>query len=395
LAASVTLLALLAVSVVVWGGGDDSVALATPPAPSISPGVETLTVTWSSPPATGPSTTAEVRSFPIERACVISGTHSCTVADVNDDTPWTFSVREEIAGTWTGWSARSKPVPHVSIFVVAGQSNATGWESTAIDATSHANVLTSSASPADTHFLIAWDQPGALEPVRVGFAKRGPVPLLTPQMLIGSGGTDQPATQIFGPEISFARGLYDAGVHSGVILKVTMGGSRLGDGGPWNPTNGELFESLVADAHDLERWEAAHGRLATIGAFIWYQGEADATPEYAPSYEENLTSFIVSIRHDLDTGSATPFLVVKSSTADYVTTEEKMGLCNPSGCAALRAANQQVRAADDAVAAALPHVSLVDSALLPRTGFLIHLSTQGELLLGSLLAARAIAAGVN
>ena len=374
------------VLVIGWGGGDSATALAlgVPPAPTVAPGPGSLTASWAPPSGLPPSSAAEVRTYPSSATCVPSGDYSCRLR-VDDATPWTFSVRERIGASWTGWSPRSSPVPHVSIVVVAGQSNATGWESEAVATATGKNLLTQSSSPADRAIPVAWDQPQTTKPARVGFDGSGPVPLLTPQILDDGQSSGPQGQQIFGPEVTLARGLYSAGVRDAVVLKVTKGGTRLGDDGPWSPPGGALYSALITDARDLQSWEASKGRSATIATINWYQGESDSTSALAPSYQRNLTSLITSMRTDLGTRPTTPFVIVKTSIAAYIDVQQRTGVCSPSQCAAQHAADNEVRAADDAVAATLPSVALVDSILLPRTGVLLHLSNQGELLLGTAL----------
>ena len=374
------------VLVIGWGGGDSATAqaLGVPPAPTVTPGAGSLTASWAPSSGVPPSSAAEVRTYPRSVSCAPSGDYSCRLR-VDDATPWTVSVRERIGSSWTAWSPRSSPVPHVSIVVVAGQSNATGWESEAIDAATGKNLLTQSPSPADRAIPISWDQPQTTKPARVGFDDSGPVPLLTPQILDDGQSSGPQGQQIFGPEVTLARGLYSAGVRDAVILKVTKGGTRLGDNGPWSPPSGALYSTLLTDARDLQTWEASKGRSATIATINWYQGESDSTPVLAPSYQRNLTNLITSMRTDLGAQTTTPFVIVKTSIAAYIDVQQRTGVCSPSQCAALHVADNEVRAADDAVASKLPAVALVDSILLPRIGVLLHLSNHGELLLGTAL----------
>ena len=365
-----------------------------PVAPLVTPGAETLKISWTSSEGFA-AEESQVRSLPSGKTCVSEGRPECTVEGINDATPWTFSVREKVDGVWSAWSAYSKPVPHRQIIVVAGQSNATGWESVARDPSSGNNLLVQSASPADQAIRIAWDQPQSTENVRVGFGDTGPVPLLKPQILKVGTWIGPQGSQIFGPEISLARGLYAKGVTDAVVLKVTQGGTRLGNNGLWNPSTGALYEDLVSDAHQLETIEASEGYSATIAVINWYQGESDALEGLGSSYQVNLTHFITSLRHDLGTNAATPFVIVKESLAAYLTTAELMGTCTPAECQAWRTNDAKVRAADDAVAASVPHVVVIDSLPLARVDVNLHLANTGELTLGSELAVADFDAGMT
>jgi hypothetical protein len=86
-------------------------------------------------------------------------------------------------------------------------------------------------------------------------------------------------------------------------------------------------------------------------------------------------------------------LIVKPSVVAAVSYEQRIGACQPAKCTTMLLGDTQVRSADDAVAATLPHVYVIDSILLPRTGMELHLSSDGELLLGGLLAKVALEAG--
>ena len=201
---SIGFVALLIALVIGWGGGGDPSTLAAPRAPQVRPGVGSLIVSWSPPSGYATASEAEVRSYPADRACTMDGPERCTMSGVDDATPWQFSVRELIANSWTAWSARSTTVPHASIAIVAGQSNATGWESTVIDAHGK-NVLTESSSPADAVVWIAWDQPNSVIPTKAGLGAAVPVPLLSDQTLSNASWPSLTGKKIFGPEISMAR----------------------------------------------------------------------------------------------------------------------------------------------------------------------------------------------
>ena len=387
------ILLLLALTVEVEPSSDAATPIA-PTAPLVTPGAETLKISWTA--AEGPTPEeSQVRSLPSGKTCVAEGLPECTVEGINDATPWTFSVREKVDGAWSAWSGYSKPVPHRQIIVIAGQSNATGWESAARDPSTGNNLLTQSATPADQAIRIAWDQPESTENVRVGFGDAGPVPLLTPQILKVGTWIGPQGSQIFGPEVSLARGLYAKGVTDAVILKVTQGGTRLGNNGVWNPSTGARYEDLVNDAHQLETIEASEGYSATIAVINWYQCESDALEGLGSSYQVNLTHFITSLRHDLGTNAATPFVIVKESLAAYLTTAELMGTCTPAECQAWRTNDAKVRAADDAVAASVPHVVVIDSLPLARVDVNLHLANTGELTLGSELAVADFDAGMT
>jgi hypothetical protein len=254
-------------------------------------------------------------------------------------------------------STTQPPLPqHRLLLIVAGQSNATGYLSDAVDPKTHVNYF---AAPyrngADTASTIAWDQ-SFVTPART----QRPVPLDTPQTRIGS------QTRIFGPEVGLARRIYADTGRAVTIVKVAFGGQTLA---AWNPSapNG-LFHQMVSLVTTTIDQDAKIGRIDTIGAFYWYQGEADAnTGSQAAMYQANLRNFLAHVRSDLPMSPSTPIALAKESTPQ-------------------RPGDSAVRAADDWATANVPGVVAVDTLGLPRTGGNLHLSNTGELELGRRLA---------
>ena len=386
LLAFVGLLVLLAIVVgVLFGLNRSSKWTAPPETPRVTPAASELLVSWAPPLNSPGAQQSQVRSLPKTTTCAKTGTYSCTLKGVTDATPWTFSVREDIAGKWTKWSAYSAVVPHLDVVIVAGQSNALGWESFAVNPETGRNILQETATPADNVVPLSWDLPGDVEPSPNGLGDPPPVPLLTPQTLTNVF-ANLGGHIAFGPEINVARGLYALGHHNITILKVAQGGTALGGNGPWNPQTGYLYKDLVDSTHQLLSLEADRGISATIAAINWYQGESDSTQILASQYEANLTQLLGAMRHDLPTNSATPIVLVKNSMSAHISYLENHNGCSPIECEIMREANNEVRAADDDVAAKLPHVSTVDAVGFARAGGMIHLTAEGELELGTVLA---------
>jgi len=89
------------------------------------------------------------------------------------------------------------------------------------------------------------------------------------------------------------------------LLKVTKGGTSIGDGGYWNITDGAGTDYLIAKANLAE---TSHG--LTWDYFIWIQGENDATSEsIANAYEANLTGFVNHLLTNINPNMK--FIIVK------------------------------------------------------------------------------------
>ena len=83
----------------------------------------------------------------------------------------------------------ARVVSHRALVLLAGQSNATGWESYAIDPTTHVNYLAPPyANAADARSTISW-MPWTGYPRATGGGATGQVPLDTPQLATETDGS--------------------------------------------------------------------------------------------------------------------------------------------------------------------------------------------------------------
>lgn len=84
------------------------------------------------------------------------------------------------------------------------------------------------------------------------------------------------------------------------LLKYALGGSRIGESGAWNITDGSLLSALILEANQS---------ALSFDYFIWIQGENDSTTSsLANAYETNLTGFINHIEANIDLDK---FIIVK------------------------------------------------------------------------------------
>ena len=341
-----------------------------------TPGVGVITVSWRQDAGTG--ITYTVDSVPTGSGCTVVDADSCTVP-ATTSTPWRFTVTASDAVGKSPRSAPTRVVRHRYLLVVAGQSNALGATSYAVDPTTGVNYFGHPYSnAADTKSSITW----------AGWLQLAPpatpgdvVPLDTPQILQNT------TTQTFGPEIGLARQLWSDTAQAVTIVKIAVSDTSIT---VWNPATPDgLFDDMLYMVDATMATDAARGQLDTIGGIYWYQGETDVLdPSLYPAYQTNLTAFIGALRSELPVNASAPIVLVKESLAAAIANQQNTGACTPQVCATLTAGDTAVRAADDWAAANLPDVLTVDSLGLPRTAAsaLIHLSDVGELELGEELA---------
>lgn len=163
----------------------------------------------------------------------------------------------------------------IKVFILAGQSNMSGRAS--------ADSLTS--HPADEEILYHYHFDPKVGPRTF---VRSEVAFEKLQSHLGT----------FGPEMGFARTLYDAGQRNIALIKVSVGGTDLYE--DWKKGNQYLYERLIEEVRvALRRLEQAN-RPYQLAALCWMQGESDTQNKLAAEqYEANLISFIEHVRKDL------------------------------------------------------------------------------------------------
>jgi hypothetical protein len=197
------------------------------------------------------------------------------------------SVKPTPGGTFNFQSAESYagiavgPVnPTLDVYLVAGQSNAVGWNTDGAWLAAH---------PGDSQirffYRIGWgmDQQSSTS---------GDVTTLRPQV---AAFRSQIAPTNFGIEMGAGRGLYDAGRRRMAMVKVAFGGTNLHS--QWSPLNNSGLFKLLQDqlSQASNRWNSQGHRTRIVGLF-WMQGEEDAKTDQASAYGRNLKSFVASVR---------------------------------------------------------------------------------------------------
>lgn len=240
--------------------------------------------------------------------------------------------------------AQSEPPGHghpVKVFILAGQSNAVGYNDVREYRHGKEPFPAELANQPD---ILFWDaRKTAWIPLRLGASQ-------------GSG------TNAFGPELGFARGIAERLPGTRIALvKVAVGSTGLArsadyndyiptlngfndHGRNWHPSDdgrpaGQLYAQLIAE---VERATAAlrHDGVAyELAAVLWMQGEHEAgiSARMAGDYGRLLSGLMRSLRADLRT-PALPFAVGEvSGTWPYgdVVRTAQADVCGPDGHAAL------------------------------------------------------------
>jgi Carbohydrate esterase, sialic acid-specific acetylesterase len=271
---------------------------------------------------------------------------------------------------WSAATSDAATAPQLDILVLAGQSNALGYQSYVVDPTTHKNVFNENHSAANKKVLLMWDESGVASSGKV------PVPLDTPQRLAAA------PSPVFGPEVGLARALYSDGDHHLLVVKVAFSGSSLAD--DWQSSDAD-FQALVAMVQHAESWATGAGWSPSIAGVYWMQGESDAmTASWASSYHSHLLSFIAAVRQQLDLASTTPFVIGEIDLHDFIDFEVVHDDCATPSCADEKHWNEEVMSAQRK--AASKDVFVASTASLPRFEDFLHLTDSGELVLGRIFA---------
>jgi hypothetical protein len=238
------------------------------------------------------------------------------------------------------------------VIVIAGQSNATGWGANDVDPSGYDFTAWPYASDAYAQDQMSWYERG------IGI-QVAPVPIGTPRP-----DTYENGTPTFGLENGLVRQLYADGHRQPLtVVNVSFGGSSLATS--WNPaaTNPVYsdFMKMANEVNAVVAYDAGQGQQDRLIGFYWFQGETDAVHlSQALSYQSNLTNFIGAVRDRLPGATGLPFTIVEEDVSAICAQDD------PSIQLACSVGNSSVRAADDAVANAVPDVAECDTADLPR-----------------------------
>ena len=164
----------------------------------------------------------------------------------------------------------------VTLFILAGQSNAEGWMG-------RATSYPADPKNEDPNILYYWNP-----------RDRG-VKLDWTTMQKQNGRFPEGH---FGPEVTFSRKVLESGENP-AVFKYCRGSTSIGDN--WKgPGDHKLYDAMVADLKNAIQLLNTRGDRVTNGALIWIQGESDAIkPENALAYEERLKTLIEDMRKNV------------------------------------------------------------------------------------------------
>ena len=214
------------------------------------------------------------------------------------------------AGVFSPGARGAAPLPPMTVFLLAGQSNMAGRAPADGVSASDLRAARPIAFDYVCSFAAGGTGPGAPDPHH----SDGWVPLgISPRHRSTPGGH-------FGPEIGFgltlARQLPPAHL---AIVKHGRGGTDLAeDWAPGAVGGRQLYAAFLAQARSaLARLRSA-GTPYELGAFVWVQGEADATRRtWAEQYEANLTELLARVRADFGVPRLPALIVLTADGRRY------------------------------------------------------------------------------
>ena len=203
-----------------------------------------------------------------------------------------------------GRAEESPAADVIDLILVAGQSNAVGFDA-------HATDLP--ADPDDKDILFWWrcgDPPPDAHDSTSGsraWIHLQPQPVGDPKPKnLGArqyGNFSQPDGG-FGPEIGLARHLDEAQpARRLAIVKAAFSGTGISR--DWNPKDktgatGACYRALIEEVEAALAAAEKSGKKMRLRAFVWVQGESDANPADLPHYEATLRELIASIRSEFE-----------------------------------------------------------------------------------------------
>lgn len=184
-------------------------------------------------------------------------------------------------------------VRHVDLYLLAGQSNAVGFD---------AKPSELPASEVDEKVLF-WFKTGDPPPDDADTTSGGSWTTLKPQPLGMPKPKDSMPRQYgnfaqseggFGPEIGMARAILTKKPDAHIaIFKVAFSGTSLIS--DWNE-NADCWKAFATQYEKASAAAKANNIVLNPQGFVWVQGESDANPANAPKYADALTDLIARVR---------------------------------------------------------------------------------------------------
>jgi len=196
---------------------------------------------------------------------------------------WNFSVDTTTIVALPSFPRLAK---NVDLFILAGQSNAQGWQGDG------------AYYPTDSQLL---DQSIGLNYTFIGTSSSS-----------GNWITMQPQTGRFtkghfGLEVSFSRKLKEAG-YNPAIFKYSKGSTSIYN--HWKtPGTGGYYDQMTVELKKAIAVLEQKGFTVSIRGFIWIQGESDGTAEASSSYYSSLLSIVQDLRTNVAKNTNLPILL--------------------------------------------------------------------------------------
>ncbi len=190
----------------------------------------------------------------------------------------------------------------VDLIVVAGQSNAVGFD---------ADAAALPQDDADQKIMFWWrcgdPPPDDHDSIGREWSRLQPQPKGSPLERTKEQprqyGNFAKAGGGFGPEIGLARTLYAAEKKPLAVVKTAFSGTGLRT--DWNQLStgddGACYRAMIAEIKLAMAAAGAKGQALRPRALVWIQGESDANAQDAPHYEARLGAMIEALRKELST----------------------------------------------------------------------------------------------
>ena len=294
------------------------------------------------------------------------------VTEVDQTRVVTFQV-DRPGLSWQRWQEnRAKPkaaakTEKVDLFIVAGQSNAVGFDANSVDLPEDSGDekvrfwYRAGDPPPDKHDVTSGDRWITLRPQPRGnpLPKEGGMPRQYGNFANPEGG--------FGPEFGFSRKLRELQPNRRIaIVKAAFSGTGLGK--DWDPNDpgesGSCYRAMITELDNAMAAAVAEGMELNPKALLWVQGESDANPEDVARYSDRLTAMIASLRKKLGAPNLAALIAVN--------TQFSLGQ-NPH--------MPKIVDAQKAAAESDPLIVYVDTAKAPVVNY-AHFSSEGTLDVG-------------
>ncbi|MCA9061416.1 MAG: hypothetical protein KDA96_00075 [Planctomycetaceae bacterium] len=176
---------------------------------------------------------------------------------------------------------------------------------------------------------------------------------------------------VHGPEVGFARSLYEAGWRNVAIIKVFANFRRDVQRWPWGE-GGDLYNAWTSFVDGRLEELREQGYTIRVRGFLWHQGIDDAIHRtLATQYEHNLTNLIGKLRARYSAMSA-PFVLARSVNSRIAQPTPDPDQTSPM--AAVRHAQMQT-------AANVSRVAWINVDDLPNVNT-HHFTAEGQLVIG-------------